>query len=194
MPHRRVHQYRGGDPETYGGVTINIDLNWVDLGRGSRLAGETEHCAGKASFNYSRYATRRIGNTGALVRTAQCLLRSRGYRTGKVDGVYSSGLGALARRFRVANRLPSGRTVGPRVWVALLSHGSAPLMKFGSASTAVRRLQRSLNAADGAGLAVTGVFEGRTTTAVKRYQLGRGMRQTGVVTTPLWSRLRAGWR
>jgi hypothetical protein len=30
-PHRRAHQYRGGRNETYGGVTINIDNDYVDL-------------------------------------------------------------------------------------------------------------------------------------------------------------------
>ena len=55
-------------------------------------------------------------------------------------------------------------------------------MKYGSASVAVRRLQRALNAADAAGLTVTGVFEGRTTAAVKSYQRGHGLAQTGVVT------------
>jgi glycoside hydrolase-like protein len=29
-PHRRIHQYRGGHNETYGGITINIDNNYVD--------------------------------------------------------------------------------------------------------------------------------------------------------------------
>jgi hypothetical protein len=29
-PHARIHQYRGGHNETYGGVTINIDNNYVD--------------------------------------------------------------------------------------------------------------------------------------------------------------------
>jgi len=28
--HRRLHQYRGGHKETYGGVTINIDSNYLD--------------------------------------------------------------------------------------------------------------------------------------------------------------------
>ena len=35
MPHRRVHQYRGGHLESHGGVTINIDSNFMSLGRGS---------------------------------------------------------------------------------------------------------------------------------------------------------------
>jgi hypothetical protein len=29
-PHRRIHQYQGGHNETYGGVTINIDNDYVD--------------------------------------------------------------------------------------------------------------------------------------------------------------------
>ena len=28
--HQRIHQYSGGHNETYGGVTINIDSNYVD--------------------------------------------------------------------------------------------------------------------------------------------------------------------
>ena len=39
-PHRRIHQYRGGHDETYGGVTINIDNNYVDGATvGSAVAG-----------------------------------------------------------------------------------------------------------------------------------------------------------
>ncbi|GAB1691660.1 hypothetical protein KRM28CT15_34630 [Krasilnikovia sp. M28-CT-15] len=30
-PHRRMKQYRGGHPETYGGVTIDIDNDYVDF-------------------------------------------------------------------------------------------------------------------------------------------------------------------
>jgi hypothetical protein len=30
-PHRRMKQYAGGHQETYGGVTINIDCNFVDF-------------------------------------------------------------------------------------------------------------------------------------------------------------------
>ena len=37
-PHQRIHQYRGGHDETYGGVTINIDNNYVD---GGTVAGAT---------------------------------------------------------------------------------------------------------------------------------------------------------
>jgi len=45
-PHRRIHQYQGGHNETYGGVTINIDGDYVDgavAGSGSvALPGEDD--------------------------------------------------------------------------------------------------------------------------------------------------------
>ena len=37
-PGGRMKQYRGGHNETHGGVTINIDSNFLDLGRGSTTA------------------------------------------------------------------------------------------------------------------------------------------------------------
>lgn len=41
--HQRIHQYRGGHDETWGGVTINIDNNYVDgptVGVGSLVSGD----------------------------------------------------------------------------------------------------------------------------------------------------------
>jgi hypothetical protein len=42
-PHQRIHQYRGGHDETYGGATINIDNNYVDgatVGSGGLAGGD----------------------------------------------------------------------------------------------------------------------------------------------------------
>lgn len=193
MPHRRVHQYRGGHDETYGGVTINIDSNWVDLGRGSTIGREPSHCGGAASYNYGRYATLAVGARGAQVRTLQCLLLGKRVYAGPVNGVYGARLGAAVRSYRVSRGLPASTTATRATWVALLSHaGASPVVKYGSASTAVRRVQRALNAADAAGLRVTGVFDGRTTSAVKRYQGAHGLSRTGVVATATWRRLLAG--
>jgi hypothetical protein len=41
--HQRIHQYQGGHNETYGGVTINIDNNYVDgptVGSATLVAGD----------------------------------------------------------------------------------------------------------------------------------------------------------
>ena len=42
-PHQRIHQYRGGHNETYGGVTISIDNNYVDaatVGSATLVSGD----------------------------------------------------------------------------------------------------------------------------------------------------------
>jgi hypothetical protein len=39
--HQRIHQYRGGHDESYGGVTINIDSNYVDGGTVGTAASPT---------------------------------------------------------------------------------------------------------------------------------------------------------
>ena len=190
--HRRVHQYRGGHAETYGGVRINIDTSWVDLGRGSTLAAEAPHCGGQAAYSYPGYASRGIGDRGALVRTLQCLLRSHGAYAGAVDGVYDAGLGAAVRTYRARRGLSPSTRTGPGTWVALLSQGDRPVLKTGSASSSVRRVQRALNAADHAGLRVSGVVDAATTAAVRRYQGAHGRSRTGVVTPALWALLQAG--
>lgn len=195
MPHRRVHQFRGGHNETHGGVTINIDQNWLDVGRGSTAPREPVHCGGDASFNYGRYATLAPGARGAQVSTLQCLLQDRRVYAGPVDGVFGDRLAAAVQSYRVSRGLPAATTATGATWVALLSYGSArPVLKTGSASGAVRRVQRALNAADAAGLAVTGVFDARTTAAVRRYQGDHGLWRTGVVETATWRKLLAGSR
>ena len=64
-----MHQYVGGHNETHGGVTINIDRNWLNIGGGSVAGREPAHCGGAASFNFRRYPRRQVGDRGALVRT-----------------------------------------------------------------------------------------------------------------------------
>jgi hypothetical protein len=192
MPHMRVHQYERGHPETHGGVPIDVDNDWVDLGTGSAAVAEPPHCGGAASFNFPSYATRRVGDTGALVKTIQCLLRDKAFYTGTIDGVYDAGVGSAVRQWRVSHGLSAITTTGPAAWVALLSEGTAPILKYGSASSAVRRVQRALNAADAAALPVTGVFAGLTNTAVKRYQAAHGLASTGVVTPAMWAKFFAG--
>ncbi|MFL6134425.1 MAG: glycoside hydrolase domain-containing protein [Nocardioidaceae bacterium] len=192
MPHRRVHQYRGGHDETYNGVTINIDNDWLDLGRGSNAGVEPRHCGGAATYNFRTYGPRSLGDRGVLVKTAQCLLKVKGVYGGPVDGLYDAAVGAAVRKYRVSRGLASSTSLTRPAWVALLADGPVPLQKYGAAGPTVRRLQRALNAADGAGLSVTGVFAGRTMSAVKRYQGDHGMRRTGVAGTGVWSRLTRG--
>ncbi len=192
-PHKRVHQYRGGHNETHGGVTINIDSNFLDLGNGS-AARRTRTLCGGVAVDFASYPTLRRGAEGPLVTAAQCLLSRAGVYAGETTGQYDDATAEAAKAYRTLLGLPARGSLSRAAWTALLSRGKHPLMKYGSSSQAVRRLQRALNAADGAALETTGVFEDTTTAAVMRYQRDHGLPATGVVTDAVWNLLRAGTR
>ena len=194
QPHARVHQYRGGHDEVHGGVRINIDSNWLDVGRGSWTPRERAHCGGAAAYNFDRYATLAVGARGAQVRTLQCMLRGQKAYDGAVDGVYDAGLGAAVRAYRVARGLSAGTSTTQATWLALVTRGATPVLKRGSAGSAVRRVQRGLNVADGASLTVTGIFDAATTAAVRTYQGGHRLSRTGVVAPATWRLLQRGVR
>lgn len=193
MPHARVHQYLGGHDETHGGVKINIDSNWLDLGRGTVAPKASEHCGG-VNLDFATYSKLVVGSEGDLVEAAQCLLKRKRVYSGEVTGVYDEATAAAVRSYRTSVGMPARNSMTPSVWTSILAKGRQPLMKYGAGSHAVRRLQRALNAADGAGLEITGVFEGRTTAAVRTYQADHGLGRTGVVTEQVWELLASGRR
>jgi len=190
-PHRRVHQYRGGHNETHGGVTINIDSNYVDLGTGSTARTAKVICGG-VDVDHPAYPTLRVGATGDLVKAAQCLLRQRKVYVGELTGSYDAATADAVRTYRAEAGLPARDSTTKALWTSILASGHHPLLKYGAANHAVRRLQRSLNAATGARLQVTGVFESSTTLAVQEYQAANGLARTGVVTDEVWAKLRTG--
>ncbi len=191
LPGGRMHQYQGGHNETWGGVTINIDRNWLDLGTGSLAKAAPKRCGG-VQVDFASYPRLAVGATGDRVTALQCLLTERKYYAGKLDGVMAGGTVDAVRAFRADHGLPAGRAASKAVWVSLHTQGRTKLVKFGAAGEVVRRLQRALNSAADEKLAVTGVFEKTTTAAVQRYQARRGLKQTGVVTPSLWSLLQSG--
>jgi hypothetical protein len=192
-PGRRVHQYLGGHDETYGGVTINIDSNYLDLGRGSVAPRDPVHCGG-VDLNRTRFRRMRQGDDGAQVKVAQCLLKGAGFYQGRLRFRYTRRTERAVTRYQDARDLPANGRMTPRTWTALLTEGPTPLIKVGSASHAVRRAQRALNAAIGVHLPVTGVFDASTTQAVRAYQKERHLRRTGVIAADTWAQLRAGRR
>jgi hypothetical protein len=191
LPGGRMKQYRGDHYETHGGVTINIDSNWLDLGKGSVAPAEPTHCGG-VRLNHKSYPDLGTGDAHPKVSAAQCLLTQRGYYSGPISGVMDTATGNAVKAFRAAHGFAAGRYVGSGVWTALHTRGAPKLLKFGSAAERVRRLQRALNSADAEQLTVTGTFEGATAAAVRRYQARVRLPQTGVVTTKMWTLLQAG--
>ena len=190
-PGGRMKQYWGDHTETHGGVTIAIDSNFLDLGRGSRPRGHATFCGGLA-MDHTRWPTLRAGDSGPMVKRLQCLLQRQGFYDGGLTGVMDVATRRAVRALRSDRGIPAGDVAGQRVWVSLHATGGTYLMKYGAAGETVRRLQRAINAAYPGAVAVTGTFAGGTTTAVKRYQGGLGMARTGVVTPAMWTKLKSG--
>lgn len=193
MPHRRVHQYRGGHAERHGGRRIVIDSNYYSVGNGIWVSREKRraHCGVRISF--PRYGTMHVGRTGKGVRAAQCVLKDGRHFRGKVTGYYGKRTAAAVRHFqRVHPRLRATGVLTRQTWVALLSRGDRPALKYGSQGTSVRRLQRALNATKGRAVPVDGVFGMADARAVERYQARHGLRPTGVVSARTWGFLQRG--
>jgi peptidoglycan hydrolase-like protein with peptidoglycan-binding domain len=190
MPHRRIHQYRGGHSETYGGVTINIDSNFMSLGRGSVASRVPRACG--VGIDLSDYHRIGRGDRGREVKALHCLLKRKGTYDGGMHGWFKNRTVAAVRAYQRAHHLPVTGIVSPRTWVTLLATGGSPVLKYGSVGEAVRRVQRAMNAAVDARLAVTGVYTRETVQAVRAYQHAVRVAPNGVVADSTWAELVTG--
>ncbi len=189
----RMRQFCGTHTETYGGVSLSIDSNYLDFGKGSQPKGSARKC--RTTVDLARYPGLHRGDRGDRVKALQCFLRKAGAYNGRVHGRYHRGTAKAVKRFqRRTDTLAVNGKANRKTWTALLAKGPDPLLKYGSRASSVRRLQRALNAAEGARIEVSGVFDRRTQKFVKRYQKGRGLPRTGVVTAVTWDQLQQGRR
>ncbi len=193
LPGNRMKQYLGGHDEVWGGVRINIDRNWLDLGSGSTAAPET-HCNG-VPVNYWIYDPLTVNSAPApKVKALQCLLSEKGVYAGKVNGKYAGALLDAVHTWQADHGMPVTGTWSRRNWMSLVAAGPRTLVKFGSAGASVRRLQRALNASGYANLNVRGVFNARTVTATRIWQRNVGLSPSGVISASQWKALQAGKR
>ena len=193
LPGGRMKQYQGGHDETWGGVRINIDRNWLDLGLGSVATRET-HCGG-TRISFWRYRALAPGSTAKPVSALQCLLKEKNLYAGPVTGLYDEPTVAAAAAWMTSRGFAVQPRFAQRHWVALLSEGGKPVVKFGSAGPDVRRLQRALSAADArAHVTATGVFDLATDVALRAWQGEVGLTVTGVAAPSTWKKLWKGER
>jgi len=187
--HQRIHQYHNGVDVTYGGKTINIDKDFLDVGRGSVAVKQTLPCSVQMSF--SSYPALTVGSKGPEVAALECLLHQRGYLI-SVDETFGSGTAKAIDKYRASmGWAAAGKTTRP-TWTALLSYGANPrVVKQGSVGLAVWRLQRSLIAA-GLHPRLTGVFDADTVAAVKAYREAHDLTQYATVESSVWSLLQHG--
>ncbi|MER5898449.1 glycoside hydrolase domain-containing protein [Streptomyces sp. NPDC001876] len=186
--HQRIHQYAGEVTESYGGYSINIDRDYLDVGNGST---PTPTCTG-ANLDFTSYTTVQSGSTGDRVKAAQCLLKAAGFDPGTPDGIFGPDTTAAARNFQAAKGLTADGVVGAKTWTALLSRGSTPTVQNGSTGEAVTRLQRALTAALGRTVSIDGIFGSGTTQAALDYQSSRGLGADGIVGPATWGALQSG--
>jgi hypothetical protein len=196
-PHARIKQYQGGHNETWGGVTINIDRNFLDVGRGSVAVPET-HCSG-VKVAYGLYptlqpATPDVTPPPSKVKALQCLLQEQGLYAGKINGLYTTRTIQAANAWQTQAGFTASTTWSRRHWVSLLSAGEPTVVKYGSVGPAVRRVQRTLNAITDREVPIkaSGVFDATTTSALKYWQKAVGLEITGVAGTQTWAALAAG--
>ena len=189
--HARIHQYALDVPQTYGGYTLTIDANWLDVGKGSVGSPSRPLCRG-VDVDLRRYPTLLPGSRGPGVAVAQCVLRKLGFIKANPSGRYDKHtVAAVKKAQRKLDQKQTGK-VTRRTWVALLARGKEPLLKVGSVGDPVRRLQRALTAALGKRVKVDGAVSRSTERAVLAYQRKAGLPATGVVTDDVWDRLNTG--
>ncbi|WP_432042590.1 glycoside hydrolase domain-containing protein [Streptomyces cadmiisoli] len=186
--HQRIHQYVGEVTESYGGYSINIDRDYLDVGTGTP---QQPACTG-ANLDFTAYTTVQSGSTGNLVKAAQCLLKAAGHDPGTPDGIFGPDTTTAARNFQSGKGLTADGVVGPKTWTALLSRGTTPTVQSGSTGEAVTRLQRALTAALGRTVAIDGDFGSGTAQAVRDYQSSRGLANDGIAGPATWGALQSG--
>lgn len=196
-PGSRLKQYIGGHRETHGGVTINIDSNYVDLGRGMYAPPET-HCGG-VQVDHRQYLPLMPPWTGKLqrpayIRTLQCLLKEAGYYHGPINGHYWPPTRNAAMEWQADHGFGRSQRWWRYHWVALLSQGNRFAVKVGSAGPDVRRLQRALNAAswDMKWWPIDGRFTHRLERRVADYRQRVGQPRDGIANWGTWKYLQEG--
>ena len=197
-PGGRVKQYKGGHDERWGGVKINIDSNYLELGNGSVAPAEARCNGTRVNFkDYPRLTPPRNGQRPGkrMVSALKCLLSEQSAYSGNLKGKFSPRLVEAIRTWKAERGMRSSDAWSQRNWVALFATGVNPVVKVGSTGGDVRRLQRALNAAnETTRLPVSGVFDGFTDRAVRAYQARNGLEASGVAGSQTWAALAAGIR
>jgi len=197
---RRIHQYQGGHKETWGGTTINIDRNYLDLRGNAQTTTTTTsklsdpRCT-TASINRTAYRTTAPHRRTGLHTPLQCLLKQQGLYPRAVTGNWNPATTAGVKAWQARVHHPSQRSFTRSDWTSILAAGNGgTVLKAGMHNSDVIRVQRALNAAMAPNLTITGGYDAATQAAVGAYQKQVGIRPTRVVANLTWSALMKGRR
>ena len=177
-------------------MTINIDRNFLDVGRGMVADPET-HCGG-VRINYRSYETLRpptetTAPSERQVTALQCLLTEQEFYGGALNGQWTKGTVKAIQAWQAGHDMAQREMWSRKNWMSLLSAGETPVLKFGSTGLAVRRLQRTLNAAGVTdSVKMNGMFKAETVTALRAWQQQVGVEVSGVAGWRSWRALATG--
>lgn len=199
-PGARIHQYQGGHNETWGGVTINIDRNYLDLRgqaatistpEGTRLVDPkcTTAAINKPAYRYVSRTDRAY-----LMVSLQCVLKKQGLYTWDVTGKWNSMTTKAANAWQKKTQHPVREAFTRADWVSILVAGNTgATLKPGVRGADVIRAQRALNAAGSAALKITGIYDAATQNATKAYQLKKKISPAeGIIAKLTWAAFAAG--
>jgi peptidoglycan hydrolase-like protein with peptidoglycan-binding domain len=201
----RIHQYRGGHNESWGGTTINIDNNYLDLSGVAAPAPPppatptsdklSDPKCTPGSINRSAYGLTSPRERTSLHVPLQCLLKQQGLYTRPVNGTWNPATTAAVKAWQARVHHQVQRAFTSSDWTSLLAAGNAgTVLTAGTRNPDVVRVQRALNAALTPRLRITGGYNRATQRAVVAYQKRVGIKRTGVVATLTWRALSRGRR
>ncbi|KRF02577.1 hypothetical protein ASG88_04160 [Nocardioides sp. Soil777] len=203
-PGGRMKQYRGGHNETWGGVTINIDSNYLELSgtpaappapvpapAPAPVAAPESHCGGTRVDFPAYYTLKPRAASRARTLALQCLLKEKKRYVGKLDGDYDRATRRAAGAWMRSRGFKPTATWRRKHWVTLLAGQERPVLAVGATGPAVSRLQRALTAARQR-TAVTGSFDEATRTALLAYQAKVKTSPTGTTDAATWKKLAKG--
>jgi peptidoglycan hydrolase-like protein with peptidoglycan-binding domain len=198
----RIHQYQGGHNETWGGVTINIDRNYLDLQGGAPPPAPTTTADKLSDPKCTPTAISRTAyrDTAPHARTylhlaLQCLLKQQGLYTRSVTGTWNGATTTAVKAWQAKVHHKAQKAFTRSDWTSLLTAGTTrAVLQAGVRNDDVVLAQRALNAAISPHLKVTGAYNKATRAAVVAYQKRVGITPTGVVATKTWRALKRGSR
>lgn len=187
--HQRIHQFHNGQDVTYGGYTVNIDWDFLDVGKGSVATKKITPC--DVNITFSSYPKLKLGSKGAEVSALQCLLTKQGFDA-NVTGTFTKNTRTALDAFRKSRSWPKRSETTRPTWTALLAAGSKPrVLKQGSVGESVWRLQRTLIAA-GLKPSLNGIYDPKTVTSVKTYRENNELPRYSTTESTVWTLLQRG--
>lgn len=187
--HQRIHQYWNGVDVTYGGVKINIDKNFLDVGKGSVRTADPKPCG--VAMSFTKYPSLKLGSSGPTVAALQCLLKQLGLKK-TITSVFGSGTRSGVAAYQKRRGWTATGAVDKKTWISLLTTGSKPrVMKAGSVGAPVWALQRSLVAA-GKTVKINGLFDTATSNAVVAYRKTNKLTGYATAESTVWAKLFTG--